>query len=148
MPHRAQRSKVRKGLLDYFTNTLEYKNLSVQDQQIVQKQIESCVDTVEKYQGQQREIMICSYVLGNEEYINMEEEFIYNPNRLNVMISRARFKVIVLASNQLINNISNDYEITKLQQILKQLTTYCQKSEEINEHDWKIRNGILRYKSF
>ena len=148
VPHRAQRSKVRKGLLDYFTNTLEYKNLSVQDQQIVQKQIESCVDTVEKYQGQQREIMICSYVLGNEEYINMEEEFIYNPNRLNVMISRARFKVIVLASNQLINNISNDYEITKLQQILKQLTTYCQKSEEINEHDWKIRNGILRYKSF
>lgn len=148
VPHRAQRSKVRKDLLDYFSNTFEYKSLSVENQEIVQKQIESCVDTVEKYQGQQREIMICSYVLGNEEYISIEEEFIYNPNRLNVMISRARFKVIVLASNQLINNISNDYDITKIQQTLKQLTTYCRDSEVISEIDWKTRNGVLRYKSF
>jgi hypothetical protein len=146
VPHRAQRTKIQNALIDYFNSIAT--SFSNKDMEKLREKIISSVDTVEKYQGQQREIMICSYVLGDEDVINLEEEFIYNPNRLNVMISRARFKVIVLASNELISNISDELEIITLQESLKQLVGYCTNNELIVEKDWMKRNGIIRYRTF
>ncbi|RKD21392.1 Superfamily I DNA and/or RNA helicase [Caminicella sporogenes DSM 14501] len=143
VPHRAQRTRIQKRLIEIFTPLVK-----AEDAEKLKEKIIASVDTVEKYQGQQREIIICSFVLGNIDIIAQEEEFIYNPNRLNVMISRARFKVIVLASNELISNVSDNYEVIELQKSLKKLLDYCEHEVEINERDWKCRKGKLRYKSF
>ncbi len=39
-----------------------------------------------------------AYATSSESYINSTKSFIFNPNRLNVMISRAKTKVILFGS--------------------------------------------------
>lgn len=60
------------------------------------------VDTVEKMQGQECESVIVSYGLADPEYAMQEGEFIYNLNRLNVAITRARSKCIVFLPRPLL----------------------------------------------
>ncbi|MBG0768309.1 DEAD/DEAH box helicase [Methanococcus maripaludis] len=144
VPHRAQRTLIQEMLLDKFSN-----ELSESEKELLNEKIISSVDTVEKYQGQQREIMICGYVVGNNEIISKEEEFIYSPNRLNVMISRARYKTIVFTSNELLKNVSDSLKTIELQKSLKILHEYC--NEEINNVDHEIwdksKNVNIRYRS-
>jgi hypothetical protein len=53
------------------------------------------VDTVDKMQGQEADAAVISYGVSDPEYALREAEFIYNVNRLNVAITRARTKSIV-----------------------------------------------------
>jgi hypothetical protein len=53
------------------------------------------VDTVDKMQGQEADVVIVSYGVADPEYALQEAEFIYSLNRLNVAITRARAKSIV-----------------------------------------------------
>lgn len=57
------------------------------------------IDTVERLQGQDVECIIITFAASDEGYIKQTEDFLFNPNRLNVMISRAKTKVIIFASN-------------------------------------------------
>ena len=64
------------------------------------------IDTVERLQGQDVECIILTFAASDENYIKETHEFIFNPNRLNVMISRARTKVIVFASEIIRNTLT------------------------------------------
>ncbi len=55
------------------------------------------IDTVERLQGEDVDLIIMSMCVSDGEYFNDNRNFLLNPNRLNVMFSRARRKVIVLA---------------------------------------------------
>lgn len=57
------------------------------------------VDTVERLQGQDVRLIILSFAVTDEAYYDKMETFLLNPNRINVMISRAKEKVIILKSN-------------------------------------------------
>ena len=57
------------------------------------------IDTVERLQGQDVDIIILSFSVTNPEYFKSMESFIINENRINVMISRAKKKVIILKSS-------------------------------------------------
>ncbi|TDX49146.1 DEAD/DEAH box helicase [Orenia marismortui] len=149
VPHKSQRTKIQNMLIEEFSPLSNRYNIDYTE---LREKIISAVDTVERFQGQERDIIICSYILGDEDIIRKEEEFIYNPNRLNVMVSRAKFKAIILASNELVFNMSNDLEIVDLQEAFYSLVTYCDKEIEIHkewssEEEWVKRNGILRCKS-
>jgi hypothetical protein len=61
------------------------------------------VDTVDKMQGQECDTVIVSYGVSDVEYALGEKEFIYQRNRLNVSITRARHKTIVLISRRLLD---------------------------------------------
>lgn len=63
---------------------------------------EPFVDTVDKMQGQECDMVLVSYGVADPEYALMEREFIYSLNRLNVAITRARMKTIVFLSRSLL----------------------------------------------
>ena len=54
------------------------------------------IDTVERLQGQDVDIIIISFSVTDLNYYNENKSFIMNENRLNVMVSRAKRKVIIL----------------------------------------------------
>ncbi len=56
------------------------------------------IGTVDKLQGQQREAVIVSYGVADLESAVTEGEFIFNRNRLNVALTRAKCKNITLFS--------------------------------------------------
>jgi DNA replication ATP-dependent helicase Dna2 len=60
------------------------------------------VDTVDRMQGQEADVVITSYGVADPEYALAEQEFIYSVNRLNVAITRARAKDVVFLSRTLI----------------------------------------------
>ena len=58
-------------------------------------------DTVERLQGMTVELVIVSATAGDPEYVSAIGDFLFSANRLNVSVSRARTKVIVLGSKGL-----------------------------------------------
>lgn len=85
-PHNAQ-----KGLLNTMTDRAQ-------------------VDTVERFQGGQRDVMVMSATVSDPDYLSNESEFILNPNRLNVALSRMKKKLVVIAPKSLFTLIPNDTE--------------------------------------
>jgi DNA replication ATP-dependent helicase Dna2 len=75
-------------------------------------------DTVERMQGQERELIIVSLASGDETFIGSVAEFFFQPERLNVSITRAMTKLIIIGpelsqgiecSNRITQQWANDY---------------------------------------
>lgn len=80
-PHNAQR-----GLLDTYLDDVE-------------------CDTVERYQGGQRPVILVSATASDPDFVQIESEFLLNPNRLNVAMSRMQRGLIVVASEEVFDVI-------------------------------------------
>jgi len=61
------------------------------------------VGTVDKFQGQEAEVVIISMATSNGDYLPRLIEFLYSRNRLNVAISRARCLAILVANPALMS---------------------------------------------
>ncbi len=72
------------------------------------------VETVDRMQGQECEVVIVSYGVSDVEHAMNEKEFIYSLNRLNVSITRARTKTIVFLPRPLIEPPMQVYEDDRL----------------------------------
>jgi DNA replication ATP-dependent helicase Dna2 len=55
------------------------------------------VDTVERVQGLTVEAVVVSFCASEPDYISSIADFLYSPNRLNVAVSRARTKAVVIS---------------------------------------------------
>lgn len=60
------------------------------------------IDTIDKMQGQEREVIIFSLAAGDVDYMTEMADFLYNPNKFNVAFSRAKSKLIIVGN---INNL-------------------------------------------
>ena len=121
-PHRAQQSLV----ISYLTRAFE------DAPDVTPELIRGCVDTVERFQGQQRDVMIATLALGDPDSIRREEEFLLSLNRFNVMTSRARAKLIVLVSDEIAIHLAQDIEVLRGSALLKRLiSTYCDVDDEL-----------------
>ncbi len=56
------------------------------------------VDTVERIQGQERDVVLISMAVGDADSLDHRAAFFFSVNRLNVALSRARRKVVLVAS--------------------------------------------------
>lgn len=56
------------------------------------------IDTVERFQGGERDVIIVSATASDPDYVLAEADFLLNLNRLNVALSRPRKKLVVVAS--------------------------------------------------
>lgn len=116
-PHRAQQGLVVSGLQRLFGPT------------VPPNRIRESVDTVERFQGQQRDVMIATFALGDPDEIRNEDKFLLSLNRFNVMASRARAKFIVLVSQQVVDHLSADHEVLRGSSLLKTyVETFCSNS--------------------
>jgi len=59
------------------------------------------VGTVDKFQGQEAELVIISMTTSSERDLPRNIEFLYSKNRLNVAISRAKCLAVIIANPQL-----------------------------------------------
>jgi hypothetical protein len=73
--------------------------------------LKATVYSVEKFQGSDRELIVASYGISDRDQIAAEEEFIYDLNRFNVLTSRAKHKIVVICSKELLSYIPTDREI-------------------------------------
>ena len=107
--------------------------------------ISGAVDTVERYQGQQRDVIIASYGIGDPDLIEAEDEFLYDLNRFNVLASRARAKVIVFCTTALLEHISNDIKVIEKSRLLKTfVSSYCLDPRRIQLGYYKDGNFISK----
>ena len=139
-PHRAQGSRITDLLRRIFVHSGTPSPL-----------IAGAVDTVERYQGQQRDVIIASFGLGDPEVIANEDEFLYDFRRFNVMVSRACTKVVVLMSRSVLEHLSNDQDILRDSGLLKRFAElYCRHEEPLelpffdDEHQLQTRRGVMR----
>ena len=58
------------------------------------------VDTIERMQGQEKDYVIFTLANSNPSEVEDRLEFFYSPNRLNVAITRAKTKCIVIANEK------------------------------------------------
>lgn len=116
-PHRAQVSSIRNNI----SSTLSFSDEII------------AVDSVDKFQGDEREVILSSYSVSDKDFISSEEEFILNSKRFNVTLTRAKSKFILIISQSLIEYISGDLEIAKDASHLQMfITKYC---EELETHE-------------
>lgn len=98
-PHNAQRGLINTQLEDEFVSHNE-KTVPASD--IVD------TDTVERFQGDERDLMILNGTVSDPDYVDSESEFLLNLNRLNVAVSRMKKKCIIIASEAIFNHIPLD----------------------------------------
>ncbi|HEX5503477.1 MAG TPA: AAA domain-containing protein [Thermomicrobiales bacterium] len=110
VPHRAQRAALQEALrcltvTDPATGAIRH----------------SAVDTVERFQGGERTAILVSATESDRAYLLASSEFLLDPRRLTVALSRARRKMILVASRAVFDLFSVDEETFAHAQLWKNL---------------------------
>ena len=82
------------------------------------------VGTVDKFQGQEAQVVIISMATSSEEYMPRSIEFLFSKNRVNVAISRARCLSIIVATPNSLKVSAAKPEIIQLVNVMCQLVNY------------------------
>jgi hypothetical protein len=98
VPHRAQRARLQEAI----------PVLSIRDEMGVV--VRTAVDTVERFQGDERRVIVVGLTESDPHFIRQTGEFLLDPRRLTVALSRAKEKMIVIASRSVFEVIATDEE--------------------------------------
>lgn len=79
------------------------------------------IDTVERFQGGERDLIIVSATASDPEFVLAEARFLLNPNRLNVALSRPRKKLIVIGSSTIFRLVPPDMQVFESALLWKRL---------------------------
>jgi hypothetical protein len=101
VPHRAQRAALRALFPDLATA--------------------GAIDTVERFQGGERDLIVVSATASDPEFVLAEARFLLNPNRLNVALSRPRKKLIVIGSSTIFRLVPPDMQVFESALLWKRL---------------------------
>ena len=118
-PHRAQRALIVRRLREIFPTHDGQK-------------IDTSVDTVERFQGGQRDTIIISFGVGDPDLISAEESFLLQLERTNVAISRARAKFILVISEDLAYHLPSDRETILTSKAVKTyVSDFCREVAQV-----------------
>jgi hypothetical protein len=114
-PHKAQQARIVNRLSTAFSGTGATPDL-----------LRSAVDTVDRFQGQQRDVILASFAVGDPDTVAAEAEFLQGLNRFNVMASRARAKLVVFMAEELVQHLAGDIDVLRDSKLLKAFAeTFC-----------------------
>lgn len=68
------------------------------------------IDTVERFQGGQRDVMFLSSTVSDPDFLDVESDFLLNPNRLTVALSRMKKKLVVIVPKSLFRLMPDDID--------------------------------------
>jgi DNA replication ATP-dependent helicase Dna2 len=83
------------------------------------------VDTVERMQGNEREMIVVSYGVSDREYAEREAEFLLHPHRFNVSVTRARNKLVVLMSDDVLRAVPRDERVLTASMAISEFARAC-----------------------
>ena len=83
------------------------------------------IDTVERFQGGERDVIIVACTASDPDYVSAEAEFLLDPQRLNVALSRARKKLIVVAAATVFGTLPSNLPIFERATLWKRLHSYA-----------------------
>ena len=84
------------------------------------------VDTVERIQGQEREMIIISLTTSDSSHAAKNAEFYFQPNRLNVAITRPKSKRIIIGSKYLFAAEPKSVEHCEWVRLFRELYEQCE----------------------
>jgi len=93
------------------------------------------VDTVERMQGQEREVVIVSFATASAKFAAQMADFLFQPQRLNVAVTRPRTKLILVGSHHMLDADQYDETQKETMDMLRDLIGSCQQIT--------VPNGIL-----
>jgi superfamily I DNA and/or RNA helicase len=108
-PHRAQIKAIAKAIQHHAPD------LATQDM---------AIDTVDRFQGQERDIIIASYAAADPWFIANEESFILDHRRFNVTLTRARKKFILIVSEPVLHHVPTQYKTASYSSHLQQFPRF------------------------
>jgi len=111
VPYRAQSRLIR---------SLLRRNLM--DDEITQKLV---VDTVERMQGQERDVVLVSFATASPKFAAQVADFLFQPQRLNVAVTRPRTKLILVGSYHMLDADQYDPNQTETLDLLRDLIDSC-----------------------
>ena len=71
---------------------------------------EAFVETIDRVQGKEKDAVVLSYCVADAEFALAEADFIFSPERLNVAVTRARSKLVVIVSRRLLDAVPGDQD--------------------------------------
>ncbi|MDY0164887.1 ATP-binding protein, partial [Desulfobotulus sp.] len=81
------------------------------------------VDTVERVQGGERDVILFGLTASHPDHLL--NEFLNSPNRLNVAMTRARKKLVIIGSNAFFSLLPNSENLLAKNSCFKQLLAHC-----------------------
>jgi AAA domain len=90
------------------------------------------VDTVDRFHGQERDLIIASYTVADRDFVSSEADFILDPSRFNITLTRARSKFVMLACDAVVaHHLPADAEVARDADHLQLLVeSYCSALDE------------------
>ena len=81
---------------------------------------EPFVETVDRIQGRERDVVVATYAVSDPEFALAEADFIFSPERLNVAITRARSKLVVVVARKLLEIVPPRQETLDKAEVLRE----------------------------
>ena len=82
-------------------------------------------DTVERMQGQERDLIIVSLTTSNPAFAADLAEFFFQPQRINVAVTRARKKLIIVGSSHVLRAEPAEPDLQAAVDLLRHLVQMC-----------------------